>query len=148
MRTMYDMMKMLKYLDRERDRMVGRSHCEINFTIFNHDTQWKYVPEQEWTSYECPHIERISFGTFRWEMEKKTVQEYLDDLAAFLFDKSMVFKVVDCSYDVSTCSRTLDYYSHITRLEFALEPSDDGQTNIDADFIEILLKLLKPKFRI
>ena len=121
-----DIMVMLKKLEDSQNDAVGRSHCEINFIIFNHDTQWEYAPEKEWTSYELPQIEHISFGMFRWQMENKTIQEYLDDLAAFLFDKSMVFKVVDCNYDVSTYSRTLDYYSHITRLNFTLEPSDDG----------------------
>lgn len=126
MRTMNDMMKMLKFLDRERDRMVGMNHCEITFV--NHVWKGSYeIIDDGTTPYTVnPSIKQTTFGTFRWEMEKKTIQEYLDELSGFLFDKSLTSNVVDASYNVESISRDLCYFSHITRIEFVLEPSWDG----------------------
>ena len=116
--------------------MLGLSHVEITFRQYDSDAYYLIIDEV------------ATFASYGWQMEHKTMDEYVGELAAFLFDKSLVCNVVDCQYSISTQLREFNYNTYMTRIDIVLSPSDDGQTNIDADFIEILLKLLKPKFKV
>lgn len=121
-------------LKREREKMVGLSKVQLSFIVFPDNRQIQAI-DGLWNN----GIVELSFFSDE--------PNIYDELATRLFDLSMTHTIRSIETEgVSNVYRLVDYQTSYIKVRLSIAPSDDHTTNIDADVIEEVLGMMKPKY--
>ena len=129
-----ELMCFLSRLKREREKMVGLSKVQLALTIFPDNRQIQAI-DGLWNN----GVIELSFDSDMPDID--------DELATRLFDMSMTHTILSIYIaGVSNVYRLVDYQTTYVKVQLSIAPSDDHTTNIDADVIEEVLGMMKPKY--